>query len=76
MNYSFAHLRALFNEYEAKNGKSMEDSIKREMSGNLSKTYLALSTINKKNLHELLKLIKFMFKLKIFVTDLVISQDK
>jgi hypothetical protein len=36
-------LRQLFEEYKNKNGKPIEDSIKSEMSGNLCKSYLALS---------------------------------
>lgn len=39
---SFAHLRQLFEEYQKQTKKTMEDSIKSEMSGNLAKTYLAL----------------------------------
>ena len=33
----------MFEEYQKKNGKSIEDTIKSEMSGNLSKAYMALS---------------------------------
>jgi hypothetical protein len=33
----------MFEEYQRKTGKTMEDSIKSEMSGNLAKTYIALS---------------------------------
>ncbi len=39
---SYAHLRQVFIEYESKNGKPIEDSIKNEMSGNLAKAYVAL----------------------------------
>ncbi len=39
---SYAHLRQVFIEYESKNGKPVEDSIKNEMSGNLAKAYVAL----------------------------------
>ena len=40
---SFAHLRQMIDEYQRRTNKTMEDSIKSEMSGNLAKTYLALS---------------------------------
>jgi annexin A7/11 len=43
---SFAHLRAMFEEYKRKSGEDIENSIKAEMSGNLAKTYLALSKKN------------------------------
>jgi hypothetical protein len=33
----------MFEEFQSKTGKPIEDSIKSEMSGNLAKTYLALS---------------------------------
>lgn len=36
-------MRKLFEEYQKKIGKSMEDTIKGEFSGNIAKTYLALS---------------------------------
>ena len=39
---SYAHLRQVFLEYDKKAGKTIEDSIKNEMSGNVAKTYLAL----------------------------------
>lgn len=39
---SFAHLRRLFEEYEKQTARSIEEPIKKDMSGNLSKTYLAL----------------------------------
>jgi hypothetical protein len=41
--FSFAHLRRLLEEYKRTSGKTMEDTIKSEMSGNLMKTHLALS---------------------------------
>jgi hypothetical protein len=42
-NLSFAHLRKIFDEYQKKVGKPIEDTIKGEFSGNIAKTYLALS---------------------------------
>lgn len=39
---SYAHLRQVIIEYDKKAGKTIEDSIKAEMSGNIAKTYLAL----------------------------------
>jgi annexin A6 len=39
---SYPHLRKMFEVYEQKTGKSMEDSIKSEMSGSVSKCYQAL----------------------------------
>ena len=40
---SYAHLRQMFSVYQDNTKKSIEDSIKSEMSGNLAKTYQALS---------------------------------
>ena len=40
---SYAHLRQIFNVYEQVANETMEKSIKSEMSGNLAKSYLALS---------------------------------
>lgn len=42
---SYSHLRQMFEEYQKKTGKTIEDSIKSEMSGNIAKTYLALSRV-------------------------------
>jgi hypothetical protein len=36
----------MFEEYQRKTGKAIEDSIKNEMSGNLAKTYIALSKLH------------------------------
>ena len=40
---SFAHLRKIFDEYQKKVNKPIEDTIKSEFSGTIAKTYLALS---------------------------------
>lgn len=40
---SYAHLRQLFDEYQRVSKKTIEDTVKSEMSGNVAKTYLALS---------------------------------